>query len=384
MAPLQRSKSESQTDELQIQHFIHPHVLHKIYMTSEFNCDGCNTGGYGVRYRCSACDFDIHEQCASSSYRISSHLHPHHQLILVNRPGNSHSCHVCKGVTNGLSYTCEIQACEFNVHTLCIQIPVATGVKSLSLDPSQLPGGVSTTPFGGYNGMQGTPATAFGGYNGVINSQPVMVNHQQHQMQRTHTMPLSGYNGGNTSQPVMINHQQQPVIATTSFSGYHGVNNNQTHMINHHQQPQPQQVMPMTGFGGQPVMVNHHRPQQQGMPATGFGGYPGGMNTLNNQPVTVNHHQQQQLMPTTAFNTNQQMMPNHHQQFQQQQGVMIPPTAVGGYNVVNNNNNQTVMIHQPPPPPPQQQSNGYAKVGKLAANILSTSIIGIPLFNSRN
>ncbi|KAM0034471.1 putative chromatin regulator PHD family [Helianthus debilis subsp. tardiflorus] len=340
MAPLQRSKSASQTGQLQIQHFIHQHVLHKLYMTSEFNCDGCNTGGYGVRYRCSACDFDLHEQCATAPHRISANIHPHH-LALVNRPGDSHLCHVCKGVTNGLSYMCEVQLCEFNVHALCIQI---SGDRSLTLDPSQLP------VVGGFSGGSNNNQPVLMNQQMQSNSQPMMVNHHP-QMQGIQTMQFGGYNGANTSQPMMVN------------------NNNQNHTISHHQQ---QQMKPIVGYGSfhgvnnnsQLMMVNHHQQQQA---------YPGGMNS---QPVMVNNHHQQQVMPT-----NQQYVTNQHQQLQlqQQQGMGMPATAVGGYNVVHNN--QTVMIHHPPPPPPPpQQSSPYTKVGKLAANVISTSLIGVPIF----
>ncbi|KAL8251903.1 hypothetical protein R6Q59_035596 [Mikania micrantha] len=340
MAPLQNSNSVNQADQLQIQHSIHQHVLHKMFMTSEFNCDGCNTGGHGVRYRCSACEFDLHEQCAVAQNRISaSHLHPHHHLILVNRPGDSHLCHVCNGVTNGLSYTCEIHACEFDVHTLCIQIPVTN-----------------------HN------------HNHNHNNQPVLINHQQpmtvsHQQPMTvsHQQPMTV----SRQQPMTVSHQQ-PMM----------VNNQQPMMVN--SVNQPMQGMQLGGYNNQTHM------QQQGLPMTGFaGGY-------NPQPAMVNHHQQQQLM--VNHHQQQQLMTNHHQQpplmtnhHHQQQQLManhhqqqVMPTGVGGYNVVNNN--QTVMISQPPPPPPPPPppSNGYSNMARLAANIISTSVIGIPLFNSRN
>nr|GEY40297.1 hypothetical protein [Tanacetum cinerariifolium] len=62
------------------------HVLHKLYMPFEFSCDGCNTRGHGTRYRCPACDFDLHELCAICPHYISSHVHPGHHLFQVNRP----------------------------------------------------------------------------------------------------------------------------------------------------------------------------------------------------------------------------------------------------------------------------------------------------------
>ncbi|GKE43341.1 C1-like protein, partial [Tanacetum coccineum] len=338
MAPLQKSNSVNQADQLQIQHFIHPHMLHKVFMTSEFNCDGCNTGGHGVRYRCSACDFDLHETCATAPHRTTSHLHQQHQLILVNRPGDSHFCNVCRGFTNGLSYTCECQTCDFDVHVLCIEIPVAKGVPS-TLDRSQSAAGMSW----------GQPATAVGVFNGVNNSQPVMINqqqqiqlqHQQQQMQKQ-GMPMTafnGYNGMNNTQPMMVNHhQQQQSMPTTAFVGYNGANTNQQMMVN------------------QQMMLNQ-QPQQ-----------PKFYNKMiNNQPLMVNQ-QQQQFGGYPGVNTNQMMMMN---QPQQQQGM--PMTMYDGYNVVNNN--QNMMMNQQKQQQQQQQgtSSNYAKVGKVAANILTTS-----------
>ncbi|KAI7734539.1 hypothetical protein M8C21_025067 [Ambrosia artemisiifolia] len=375
MAPLQRSTSASQTGQLQIQHFIHQHVLNRLYMTTEFNCDGCNTGGHGVRYQCSACDFDLHEQCATAPHRISANIHSHH-LILVNRPGDTHVCHVCRGVTNGLSYMCEVQLCEFNVHALCTPISVDN---SLTLDPSQ----VTTTVVSGYNGGSNNSQPVLMNQQQMqSSSQPVMVNNLQHQqMQGIQPMQLGGYTGPNTSQPVMVNnnqnhiinhHQQQQMRPLVGYAGYNGMNNSQPMMVNHHhyQQQQQQQGIP-TLMNSQPMMVNHHQ-QQQGIPTA-----------MNSQPMMVNHHQQH-MVPTTSFNSNapQQFVTNQQQQLQQQ-GIGIPPTAVGGYNVVNNN--QTVMIQHLPQsqPNPQQQSSGYTNMGRLAANLISTSLIGVPIFMPR-
>ncbi|KAJ9545681.1 hypothetical protein OSB04_025388 [Centaurea solstitialis] len=270
MAPLHRSSSapqpqpqaQPQPHQLLIQHFTHQHPLQKLFMGSQFNCDGCKAAGYGLRYRCASCDFDLHEQCATSPHRIASHLHPHH-LLLVNRPGNSHFCDVCKGFADGLSYTCHSQTCEFDVHPLCTGTPVATGIPSV------------------------TPPTPAG-----FNNQPVMMINKQQQQQGVATTGFGGYN----NQPVMMINQQyqqfqQQQQQGIGFGGYNGVNNNQQVMIN----------------------------QQQGM---GFGGY-------NNQvqPMMMNQQQQQQ----------------------------------------------------------QGRTSNYSNVGKIAANILMTSLIGVPLnFNSKN
>ncbi|CAI9302724.1 unnamed protein product [Lactuca saligna] len=304
MAPLQRSASalasqpQPQQDQLQIHHFTHQHPVQKLFMAFEFNCDGCKTRGYGVRYQCSACNFDLHEHCATAPHRLQSHVHPHHQIVLVNRPGTSHFCDVCKGFTDGLSYTC--QTCEFDVHTLCTQIPVATGVPKLKVNPCQQQQGVV---------QWAQPTTAFGGHH---QSQPVVIMNQ---------------------------HQQGVPASTTAFVDFYGTNNGKPVQMMNHQQYHHQQQL-----------------QQQGVSTTAFGGYQG-VNNNNNQAVIINQHHHQQLQQQQAFGGYQ------NQQF-------------GGYN------NQPVMINRQ-----QQQGNKsstFANVGKIAANVLMTSLIGVPInFNSR-
>lgn len=124
MPSMQRSVAPL-TGQPHIKHFTHQHPLYKLFKQFEFQCDGCNTLGYGMRYRCSDCDFDLHEQCATSPHLISSHLHPQHHLMLVNRPANLFTCSVCGNYANGLSYTC--RPCDFDLHPLCTM--------SLTLNP---------------------------------------------------------------------------------------------------------------------------------------------------------------------------------------------------------------------------------------------------------
>ncbi|TYJ40038.1 hypothetical protein E1A91_A04G112200v1, partial [Gossypium mustelinum] len=80
-----------------IQHFTHFHPLTKVSANTEFLCDGCRTLGFGTRYRCKPCDFDLHDHCANSPLEISSFMHQY-----------------------GLFYRCKL--CEFYVHTFCTQL----------------------------------------------------------------------------------------------------------------------------------------------------------------------------------------------------------------------------------------------------------------------
>jgi hypothetical protein len=45
-------------------HREHPLVLRDTG-GSGFRCDGCGCDGFGLRYRCGECDFDLHEHCAT-------------------------------------------------------------------------------------------------------------------------------------------------------------------------------------------------------------------------------------------------------------------------------------------------------------------------------
>ncbi|KAK9266431.1 hypothetical protein L1049_021434 [Liquidambar formosana] len=104
-----------------IQHSTHPgHLLAEVYMNKEYICDGCNTLGYGTRYRCDGCNFDLHEHCGTCPARFSSFMHPRHQLNLIF----SHIdriCGVCGDRVEGRYYRCNL--CNFDVHPLCTQLP---------------------------------------------------------------------------------------------------------------------------------------------------------------------------------------------------------------------------------------------------------------------
>ncbi|XP_061336770.1 protein VACUOLELESS GAMETOPHYTES-like [Gastrolobium bilobum] len=113
-----------------IQHFTHPsHPLTYIARNTQFLCDGCKILGNGNRYRCSTCDFDLHEYCGTCPTYLSSFMHPIHQLTLaVRRPQgarhNERVCDVCGTHVNGLFYRCNL--CDFDVHPLCTQMPQYT------------------------------------------------------------------------------------------------------------------------------------------------------------------------------------------------------------------------------------------------------------------
>ncbi|EYU35255.1 hypothetical protein MIMGU_mgv1a024928mg, partial [Erythranthe guttata] len=98
-----------------VRHFTDPkHPLHLITISNEFLCSGCRELGSGTRFRCEACDVDLHEFCATCPATIqSSVLHTEHTLTLVNHQPDP---------VEGLHYSCP--PCAVEVHPLCTQLPL--------------------------------------------------------------------------------------------------------------------------------------------------------------------------------------------------------------------------------------------------------------------
>ncbi|KAJ7944100.1 Cysteine/Histidine-rich C1 domain family protein [Quillaja saponaria] len=122
MAPVRKNTIQ------QLTHPIHP-LTYFPTATIQFLCDGCKTLGTGPRYRCSTCDFALHEFCGTCPISFSSFMHPKHQLNLVIRKSQAarqreRVCDVCGLHVNGLFYRCKL--CEFDVHQLCTKLPEHT------------------------------------------------------------------------------------------------------------------------------------------------------------------------------------------------------------------------------------------------------------------
>ncbi|XVF08163.1 hypothetical protein REPUB_Repub06bG0202400 [Reevesia pubescens] len=108
-----------------VQHFTHCHTLTEVSASTEFLCNGCMTLGFGTRYRCEPCDFDLHDHCATCPTELSSFMHDHGLKLVVRKPQatrqNDRVCDLCGDPVEGLFYRCKL--CEFDVHPLCTQLP---------------------------------------------------------------------------------------------------------------------------------------------------------------------------------------------------------------------------------------------------------------------
>lgn len=109
---------------ISMQHFTHHHpiILHDDSINPKYLCEGCMTYGFGTRYHCNCCTFNLHEYCATCPQILSSFMHPRHPLKLVERNHlGDRACNICRDLIEGLSYRCEL--CEFDAHPICSQLP---------------------------------------------------------------------------------------------------------------------------------------------------------------------------------------------------------------------------------------------------------------------
>ncbi|KFK36671.1 hypothetical protein AALP_AA4G154700 [Arabis alpina] len=106
-----------------INHFSHNHPLSEVNGVGTFTCDGCKLHGNGKTYRCSDCDYDLHEYCATCPQSLRSSYHaPDHELSLIKGPTHMTSCYVCRFYMQGMFYKCK--HCSFESHPLCTHGPM--------------------------------------------------------------------------------------------------------------------------------------------------------------------------------------------------------------------------------------------------------------------
>ncbi|CAK9138348.1 unnamed protein product [Ilex paraguariensis] len=138
-----------------------------LYPGGHFNCDACNHTGNGFSYHCTPCDFDLHVLCASKPLTIAHQSHRHHPLELTFNPpyeSKAFSCDICHRIgSKQWLYRCS--ACEFDVHLDCAAAmpkPILLGQPQ----PQQLLQNQHSFPVTGTNSR--SQALVTGGGNGNV------------------------------------------------------------------------------------------------------------------------------------------------------------------------------------------------------------------------
>lgn len=115
-------------------HFSHPdHPLELKTFQKPYNCDGCNEPGFGKRYRCDLCDFDLHEDCMFFSPETSHHLFDNSIFKFFDQPppprnycGRNNCdkckrhCDACGKPVSGFVYHCEKK--DLDLHPCCCNL----------------------------------------------------------------------------------------------------------------------------------------------------------------------------------------------------------------------------------------------------------------------
>ncbi|XBH86486.1 hypothetical protein VPH35_074132 [Triticum aestivum] len=103
-------------------HKEHPWVLRGV-AGSDFRCNGCGCNGAGFRYRCDACDFNLHEFCATCPPTALLPFHGQHPLTFEPAVASDYGrvCDLCETRIHGMHYRC--RATDFDVHPVCSQLP---------------------------------------------------------------------------------------------------------------------------------------------------------------------------------------------------------------------------------------------------------------------
>ncbi|GMN37478.1 hypothetical protein TIFTF001_006838 [Ficus carica] len=109
----------------EISHFSHPqHNLKLEYSEFPFKCDGCKEAGIGSRYKCTACDFDLHTHCAIPSPTIAHPFYTKCSFRFLSRPPGDapRYCNACEKDVTGFLYHCT--SCGFDLHPCCAKLPM--------------------------------------------------------------------------------------------------------------------------------------------------------------------------------------------------------------------------------------------------------------------
>ncbi|KAL8140312.1 LOW QUALITY PROTEIN: hypothetical protein V2J09_006333 [Rumex salicifolius] len=99
--------------------FVHQaHSVTEMFALEEYKCHHCQTPGYGNRFKCEPCNVILHPICATNPTRISSFMHPQHELELSTRPDGT-VCAICNhSIAEVAIFLCIRQLPQYLMHDL--------------------------------------------------------------------------------------------------------------------------------------------------------------------------------------------------------------------------------------------------------------------------
>ncbi|XP_004142834.1 uncharacterized protein LOC101213112 [Cucumis sativus] len=101
----------------------HKHELQLKSYTKPYICDGCKERGFGSRYRCEKCDYDLHQYCMETTPSTSHDFFPNSTFNLYTTPPKAchkhckRRCDACRKPINGFVYHCKKD--DLDLHPCC-------------------------------------------------------------------------------------------------------------------------------------------------------------------------------------------------------------------------------------------------------------------------
>ncbi|KAL9418819.1 hypothetical protein AB3S75_036718 [Citrus x aurantiifolia] len=111
-------------------HPIHRHKLELKSYKKPYNCDGCKELGFGARYRCDKCNFDLHQDCMLAAPIAHHDFFKNSTFKIFHQPPQKCSdycrecqsyCDACAKPVRGLYYHCEKEG--WDLHPCCRNLP---------------------------------------------------------------------------------------------------------------------------------------------------------------------------------------------------------------------------------------------------------------------
>lgn len=102
------------------------HPMHELELEEyqkPYTCDGCKETGFGPRYRCKKCNFDLHKACMFAQNAPDSHeFFPGSTFEFLTDPSACHEeckirCDACRKTINGFVFHCEKD--DLDLHPCC-------------------------------------------------------------------------------------------------------------------------------------------------------------------------------------------------------------------------------------------------------------------------
>ncbi|PIA32876.1 hypothetical protein AQUCO_04300071v1 [Aquilegia coerulea] len=104
-----------------VKHASHNHNLKPVWNKTPYRCDGCKETGWGLRFRCEGCNYDLHKDCALSSPSISHPFYRNCRFKFHPRTFADTYCNGCAKGILGFVYHCHGRG--YNLHPCCANLP---------------------------------------------------------------------------------------------------------------------------------------------------------------------------------------------------------------------------------------------------------------------